>query len=52
MRIETYNLTARNGNHIREATKITFDNGKEVRFTEKLTKKQCLKMEPIYDYKD
>jgi hypothetical protein len=38
MRFETYNLTAANGRHIRQATKAILDDGTEIRFTEKMTR--------------
>jgi hypothetical protein len=40
--VTTYNLTASNGRHIRKATKVTFDNGQEVKFTEKMTKGEAI----------
>jgi hypothetical protein len=42
-RAETYNLTASNGRHIRKATKVVFDSGHEVRFTERLSKREALR---------
>lgn len=44
MKIETYNLTAANGRHIRKATQVTIDNGKKIRLIERCTKKEILKM--------
>ena len=42
-KVQTYNLTANNGKHIRQATKVVFANGQEFAFTEKLSKKEALK---------
>jgi hypothetical protein len=41
MTIETYNLKAANGRHIRRATKAILDDGSEIRFTELMTKAEA-----------
>ena len=41
-RVENYKLRL-NGRHTRIATKVTFENGKVVRFTERMSKRQALK---------
>jgi hypothetical protein len=43
MKFETYNLTAANGRHIRQATKAILDDGTEIRFTEKMTKAEAVR---------
>lgn len=40
--VETYQLVAGNGRPIRKATVVTFDDGEEVRFIEKLPKGQAI----------
>ena len=42
MKVETYKLTAGNGKHIRLATKVTRDDGTEIKFMEKLSKKEAI----------
>lgn len=42
MKVETYQMIASNGRPIRKATKVVFENGQEVRFTEKMTKQQAI----------
>jgi hydrogenase maturation factor len=37
-RVETYNLVTRSGRHIRQATKVTLEDGYSVKFIEKLGK--------------
>ena len=41
--VETYTLTARNGRHIRKATKVVFPDGYEIKFTEHLSKREALR---------
>lgn len=41
--VETYNLTARNGRHIRKATRVRFSDGATVEFTELLPKGEALR---------
>ena len=41
--VETYNLTARNGRHIRKATRVRFSDGFTVDFTELLPKGEALR---------
>lgn len=43
VKIENYNLKASNGCHIRVATKVIFQNGDEIKFTEKMTKREAIK---------
>lgn len=43
MRVENYNLVATNGRHIRKATKVIYDDGKEIRFVEKVSKKEAIR---------
>ena len=43
MEAKTYNLTASNGRHIRKATMVVLDDGRVVRFMEKMTKRQALR---------
>ena len=39
----TYRLAARNGRHIRMATKVTYADGREVRFMEKMGKREAIR---------
>lgn len=41
MRVETYNLKASNGNHIRKATKVIMDDGEVIEFMEKMSNKEA-----------
>jgi hypothetical protein len=43
MQVSTFSQYAANGGYIRQATKVTFSDGYEVRFCEKLSKKQAIK---------
>ena len=43
MKVETYILYAANGNRIRRASKVVFADGSEIKFTEKLGKKEAIK---------
>ena len=43
IRVETFNLKARNGRHIRKATKVIFPSGYEIRFTERMSKREALR---------
>lgn len=43
MKVENYKLTASNGKHIRIATKVILDNGEEIRFIERLSKKEAIR---------
>jgi ABC-type Zn2+ transport system substrate-binding protein/surface adhesin len=40
--VETYNLKASNGRHIRKATKVTFADGRTVSFIEKMSKQRAI----------
>jgi hypothetical protein len=42
IKIETYNLKRTDGSHIRRATNAIFPDGREVRFTEKMSKRQVV----------
>lgn len=41
-KIETYNLLAQTGNHVRKATKVIFTDGFVVKFTERMSKRAAL----------
>ncbi len=41
MKCEIYNLQTKDGKHIRKATKVVFDNGEEIKFTERLTNEEA-----------
>jgi len=41
--VTTYQLVASNGRPIRKATKVTFADGREVRFTERLSKREAIR---------
>ncbi len=41
--VTTYQLIASNGRPIRKATKVTFADGREVRFTELLSKRDAIR---------
>lgn len=43
MTVTTYNLTASNGRHIRKATKVTFADGREIRFMDLMSKREALR---------
>jgi hypothetical protein len=43
MKVTEYNLKASNGRHIRKATKVTFPDGYEVRFIERMPKGEAVK---------
>lgn len=43
MRVETYQLKAANGKPIRKATKVVFADGREVKFMERMSKREALK---------
>lgn len=43
IQISTYQMVANNGRPIRKATKITFSDGHEIRFTEKMSKREALR---------
>jgi hypothetical protein len=43
MKAETYTLTASNGRKIRTATQVVLSNGRVIRFTERLTKREAIK---------
>jgi hypothetical protein len=40
--VSTYKLFAANGRYIRQATKVTLPDGREIKFTERLTKREAL----------
>lgn len=42
-KVESYNLTARNGRHIRVATRVVYPNGETVEFTERMSKREALR---------
>lgn len=42
MKVETYRMVASNGKHIRMATKVVLPNGQEMRFIDKLSKREAL----------
>ena len=42
-KVQSYNLTASNGRHIRVATMVILADGTEIRFMEKLTKAEALR---------
>ena len=41
--VKTYTLKSANGKHIRQATMVIFENGKIVKFIEKMSKKEAIK---------
>lgn len=41
--VSTFRLTARNGRHIRIATKVTFEDGTEVKFMERMPKGEAIR---------
>jgi hypothetical protein len=41
--VESYNLQASNGRHIRTATRVRFADGRVVSFTEKMSKREALR---------
>jgi hypothetical protein len=41
--VKSYNLQASNGRHIRVATKVVFADGREIRFIEKMSKRDALR---------
>jgi hypothetical protein len=41
--VSTYTLKTQNGRHIRQATKVTYSDGREVKFVDKLPKKEALR---------
>jgi hypothetical protein len=43
MKVENYHLHASNGKHIRIATKVILEDGREIRFLERLSKKQAIR---------
>lgn len=43
MKAETFKLVAQNGRHIRVATKVTFPDGYEVKFMERMPKGEAIK---------
>ena len=43
MKVQDYKLYASNGRYIRTATKVIFDDGSEIKFLDKLDKKQATK---------
>ena len=42
MKVETYNLQNSKGKHIRKATRVIFDDHKQINFIEKLGKKDAI----------
>lgn len=45
--VSTYQLVASNGRPIRKATKVTFADGREVRFTERMSKREALRQAAV-----
>lgn len=43
MQVETYALKAKNGRHIRMATKVVFPDGFEVKFMDKMPKAEAIR---------
>jgi hypothetical protein len=50
MQVKDYRLTAPNGRHIRTATMIVLADGKEVRFTERMSKAQAIRQLQLDTY--
>lgn len=50
MQVTSYRLTAANGRHIRMATKIILNDGKEVRFLEKLSRREAIRQLQLDTY--
>lgn len=42
MTITTYNMKAGNGRQIRKATMVTLNDGREIRFTERMSRREVL----------
>jgi hypothetical protein len=42
-KVETYNLEAHNGKHIRKATRVVFEDGIVVKFIDKLSNKEAIR---------
>lgn len=49
MKISTYQLIAVNGKPIRKATKVILNNGKEIKFMERMTKKEAIRQVLKYE---
>jgi len=43
MKVSDYILKTRDGKRIRKATKVTLDNGQEIRFIEHISNKEAIK---------
>ena len=43
MKVEMYNLTTASGRHIRKATRVVFEGGTTISFTERMGKKAAIK---------
>ena len=43
MRVETYQLLASNGRPIRKATRVVMENGRVIRWTERISKREALR---------
>lgn len=43
MVVSTYRLTTKTGKHIRIASKVTLDDGREIKFVDKMSKKDAIK---------
>ena len=41
--VTSYNMTARNGRHIRTATRVTFSDGRTVEFMERMSKREAIR---------
>jgi hypothetical protein len=43
MKVETYDLTAANGRHIRKATQVRLPDGRVVRFIEQVPRREAIR---------
>jgi hypothetical protein len=43
MKVETYDLTAPNGRHIRKATQVRLPDGRVVRFIERVPRREAIR---------
>jgi hypothetical protein len=48
MTVKNYTLKAANGKHVRVATMVVLDNGKEIKFMEKMSKKEAIRNAQFY----
>ncbi len=49
--VKTYNLQTANGRHIRKATMVTFEDGFEVKFMERMTNNEARRQAAILKVK-